>query len=281
VGDMVDVHLYPGPGMEFPEEDRAAVLGEFAGIGWPVKDHMWWDKKNWGYLTYDDQATFKQKFTEIIKDLQSLKSFGLSAAVYTQTTDVEGEVNGLMTYDRKILKLEPSETHPMLAPLYEDVQKYKTIIADSEHSPNQWKLSKIADDSWLNGNGISEWQTVDAPVSSYDNYFLPEGTLWENNEELFLAKEFEINSVPEELILRFYLDKASMKVYINGNEVTEEKFEGGRKRHYRNKVITNAGQLVHVGKNVITIELQADKKDHSFDMGIYTVDNHKIVQQSN
>jgi hypothetical protein len=107
VGDVSDIHTYPGPAMPSPEPNRAAVLGEFGGLGLPVKGHLWKEVGNWGYRSFDEFESYRQKYTELIVSMYDLMKKGLAAAVYTQTTDCEIEVNGLMTYDRVISKLEP------------------------------------------------------------------------------------------------------------------------------------------------------------------------------
>jgi hypothetical protein len=105
VGDVIDKHQYPGPGSPQPEEHRAAVLGEFGGLGLPVEGHTWQSKKNWGYRSFKDAASLTDAYVDLIGRLRPLRAKpGLSAAVYTQTTDVETEVNGLMTYDRAVVK---------------------------------------------------------------------------------------------------------------------------------------------------------------------------------
>jgi beta-galactosidase/beta-glucuronidase len=105
VGNVVDMHSYPGPASPKPEEHRAAVLGEFGGLGLPVEGHTWQPKKGWGYRTFKDAAGLTDAYVDLIQGLRPLRSKpGLSAAVYTQTTDVETEVNGLMTYDRAMIK---------------------------------------------------------------------------------------------------------------------------------------------------------------------------------
>lgn len=103
-GDMKDKHQYPGPGMLPVMSDRASVLGEFGGLGMPVDGHLWWNKKNWGYRQFTDLAQLQAAYEDLMAKLKPLVEAGLSAAVYTQTSDVEGEVNGLMTYDRKLVK---------------------------------------------------------------------------------------------------------------------------------------------------------------------------------
>ena len=108
-GDIMDLHNYPAPDMFLYDPQRVNVLGEYGGIGLPIENHLWWNKRNWGYIQFknSDEVTAEYiKYAEILKDF--IKR-GFSAAVYTQTTDVEGEVNGLMTYDRKVIKInEPA-----------------------------------------------------------------------------------------------------------------------------------------------------------------------------
>jgi len=109
VGDIQDIHAYPGPAIPPLEEERAIVLGEFGGLGLPVEGHTWQDKDNWGYRSYGTPEELLYAYTNLIRDLMPMVQNGLSAAVYTQTSDVEVEVNGLMTYDRKIIKMDPGK----------------------------------------------------------------------------------------------------------------------------------------------------------------------------
>lgn len=104
-GDIKDIHHYPGPVSPEPEAGRAIVLGEFGGLGLPVQGHTW-EQKNWGYqnmINSDELVTLYEDYYSQVYEL--VHSKGLSAVVYTQTTDVETETNGLMTYDRKIDKM--------------------------------------------------------------------------------------------------------------------------------------------------------------------------------
>jgi hypothetical protein len=107
VGDVSDMHSYPGPGAPKLEDKRAAVLGEFGGLGMPVIGHSWQDEKNWGYVSFKSSADLTDAYVGLIKKLRPLVyDRGLCAAVYTQTTDCEVEVNGLMTYDRALVKAD-------------------------------------------------------------------------------------------------------------------------------------------------------------------------------
>ncbi|HEX5473966.1 MAG TPA: glycoside hydrolase family 2 TIM barrel-domain containing protein [Vicinamibacterales bacterium] len=106
VGDVHDIHVYPGPSAPAPEERRAAVLGEFGGLGLPLAGHTWQEQKNWGYRTFATRDQLTDAYLALIDRLAPLVTKSLSAAVYTQTSDVEIEVNGLMTYDRAIVKMD-------------------------------------------------------------------------------------------------------------------------------------------------------------------------------
>ncbi|MBN2416517.1 chitobiase/beta-hexosaminidase C-terminal domain-containing protein [bacterium] len=106
-GDVIDMHRYPGPGSPLPEKRRAAVLGEFGGLGWNAKGHMWQDE-GWGYDLLTDAEALNERYEDLCAKLLPLIDHpGLSAAVYTQISDIETENNGLMTYDRKVKKVDP------------------------------------------------------------------------------------------------------------------------------------------------------------------------------
>ncbi len=105
-GDVLDVHSYPHPEMYLFDAKRANVIGEYGGIGLALKDHLWWNDRNWGYVQFNTPKDVTDKYEEYINMLYESVPRGVTGAVYTQTTDVEGEVNGLLTYDRKVTKVE-------------------------------------------------------------------------------------------------------------------------------------------------------------------------------
>ena len=106
-GDMLTLHNYPHPEMYLFDGERANVLGEYGGIGLVLQEHLWKpDSRNWGYIEFKNSKEVTDKYIEYAEMLKKMIKSGFSAAVYTQTTDVEIEVNGIMTYDRKVIKLE-------------------------------------------------------------------------------------------------------------------------------------------------------------------------------
>ena len=105
-GDITDVHNYPGPKMLFFDNERVNVLGEYGGIGLAIDGHLWQPDKNWGYIKFKNSIEATDQYVSLANQLYKMIEFGFSAAIYTQITDVEIEINGLMTYDRKIVKLD-------------------------------------------------------------------------------------------------------------------------------------------------------------------------------
>ncbi|WP_294081580.1 glycoside hydrolase family 2 protein [Proteiniphilum sp. UBA5384] len=106
VGDMLDLHQYPAPKLYLYDAQRATVLGEYGGIGWANKEHLWEPDRNWGYVQFNSAKEVTDEYVKYAEQLKDLIRQGFSAAVYTQTTDVEVEVNGLLTYDRKLVKVD-------------------------------------------------------------------------------------------------------------------------------------------------------------------------------
>ena len=87
------------------DADRVNVIGEFGGIGMALKGHLWNEDRNWGYGDLKGKEEATEEYLKYANRLKKLSALGLCGAVYTQTTDVESEINGLMTYDRKVVKM--------------------------------------------------------------------------------------------------------------------------------------------------------------------------------
>ncbi len=106
-GDFVDTHIYVGPTKaSVPDSLRAASLGEFGGVGLFVRGHMWPVENN-AYAYEPTRAALTDRYIFLLDQVEQLMRYrGLSVAIYTQTTDVEHEVNGLLTYDRAVKKMD-------------------------------------------------------------------------------------------------------------------------------------------------------------------------------
>ncbi|RYX82432.1 glycoside hydrolase family 2 [bacterium] len=106
-GDFDDLHIYVGPGRPpQPTIHRAAALGEYGGVGLEVPDH-WWIGRHDAYQMQPSVAALTERYEGLQVELGKLVTDrGLGAAIYTQTTDVEHEINGFLTYDRKFEKMD-------------------------------------------------------------------------------------------------------------------------------------------------------------------------------
>jgi hypothetical protein len=226
-GDMHDRHHYPGPGMfkTMPGAARASVLGEFGGLGWPAPGHLWQDGRNWGYRTHSSQAALQEHYEQLIRQLRPLVAQGLAAAVYTQTTDVEGEVNGLLTYDRMLVKLDAERIAALHRALY-DVAAMKLNVAvllpTSESEPQTWRYTteRPQDEAW------HAWKFDDSAWNAAPGGFGTAGTpnthvrtRWSAGD-IWLRRTFPLRDLGQirEPWLRIYHDEDA-EVYLNGTLV--------------------------------------------------------------
>jgi beta-galactosidase/beta-glucuronidase len=129
-GDIVDAHAYPHPSFPFDQDqgrfdDYVKVVGEFGGHGYPVQGHLWdVNRRNWGYGGLpNSEAEYKERYVTSLKMLNELRDKGIAGGVYTQTTDVEGEINGLLTYDRKVIKIPAQELSALHKILFAPVEQ--------------------------------------------------------------------------------------------------------------------------------------------------------------
>lgn len=106
-GDIKSIHWYfrPYHHKQPPKEQRPICLTEYGGYNCAVPGHCWGEGAEFGYKKIADPAEFNRAFQKLMEEqIIPAKERGLAAAVYTQVSDVEGERNGLLTYDRKVCK---------------------------------------------------------------------------------------------------------------------------------------------------------------------------------
>lgn len=258
-GHMIDAHQYPGPGMEpaalYP--GRVSVLGEFGGLGLPVENHLWNPKmRNWGYRNYSSTPELIKEYTKLIHNLYPLRYQGLAAAVYTQTTDVEGEVNGLMTYDRKVIKMDPDLLRILHAPLYSsDNHKVEYIFSDSEIQNHEIRFTKKdPGPNWMFQPQLNNTETNSGPVEV------------KKDESVWLTGSFELAGIPDGISLRI-LAYGAVKVYLNGTMVLDRRVIG--KRHYEDFNISEFKDLLRTGNNHISVSAEKFEAEGLFDLGFY------------
>ncbi|QOJ00292.1 MAG: hypothetical protein HRU70_07245 [Phycisphaeraceae bacterium] len=167
-GDVLDIHIYPGPATTPPRDARVVVLGEYGGLGLPVEGHTWLDKNNWGYVSYPNAAELTKAYLAQLEQLPLLIAQGLAAAVYTQTTDVEIETNGWLTYDRAVWKIDPAAAAPLTRRLYQPPPSLAVLVPHAGQPgavegnpwrftttppPEGWQEPGFDDSAWSTGLG--------------------------------------------------------------------------------------------------------------------------------
>jgi hypothetical protein len=272
VSHLFDAHQYPGPSIEQVGKERATTLGEFGGLGWPVVGHLWWDKRNWGYRTYQDRKTLNQEYKKLLNSLSGLPALGLSAAIYTQTTDVEGEVNGLMTYDREIVKYDQEQMQKLAAQLYKPYAKAEILMPSSEEEPQSWQMSTKTSPapSWtLSIFDDGDWTSANGPFQTGTEAALPTGTPWAG-EPMWLRKSFDLSSIPSDFrASMFFSGESEVMIFLNGQKLLSlDRGIGGR--HYTHFDWNEYRSLLEVGTNQIAVYLTSSSKKQAFDLGLYS-----------
>ncbi len=273
VGDVIDVHRYPGPFAPKPEEKRAAVLGEYGGLGLPLKGHTWQAEKNWGYRSFTSQEALTEAYLDLIDKLQPMiDRDGLSAAIYTQTTDVEIEVNGLLTYDRAIEKLPVKALAEVHKKLWQPaiVVKTTTVLPTAETTAAEWRftLDKPADGWFQTDFNATAWKTGKAGFGEPSTPGSKVNTNWKT-PDLWLRREFTVDQLPQgELRLRAHHDEDT-EVYLNG--VLLKKVGGYTTEYQSYRVSAEAAKALKPGRNVIAAHCHQTGGGQYIDVGLEVI----------
>ena len=270
VGDVHDIHSYPGPAIPPTEENRAAVLGEFGGLGLPVKGHTWQDEKNWGYRSYKTPEELTDAYVALIDNLRSLIGDGLCAAVYTQTTDVEIEINGWMTYDRAMIKMDAKKAAAANKRLYLPAPVLKTIVPTSKKQPQSWQYTTSEPgDGWQQADfDDSNWQKGQGGFGTKGTPGTIVRTEWKNSD-IWVRRTFELEdtklSQPQ---LSIHHDEDA-EVYINGRLMA--KLEGYTSSYVRVILDENAQKALKIGTNCMAIHCHQTSGGQYIDAGLVDV----------
>jgi hypothetical protein len=267
-GDILDIHRYPGPGAPEPEEDRAIVLGEFGGLGLPLTGHTWQEEENWGYRSYEDQESLTAAYVDLIRKLHPLVGKGLSAAVYTQTSDVEVEVNGLMTYDRDVMKLDVEQLAAAHARLYLPPPIIKPIVPTSQTDPQTWRYT--FDDpgkSWMEPeNSVDDWEEGPGGFGTEMTPGTVVRTTW-NGSNIWMRRTFTLDELPTggTLALTMHHDEDAV-IYINGEQVLA--VEGYTTGYTEFQLSKDAIAALKEGENVLAVECLQTMGGQYIDVGL-------------
>lgn len=233
VGDFRDIHAYPGPASPPSEPRRALLLGEFGGLGLPTPGHMW-RETGWGYQSFKTKEELTNRFVELFQDLRYLiDTPGLSGAVYTQTTDVETELNGLMTYDRAVFKMDEGKVRKAIKALYEPPPIIEQVVPTSESAGQSWKYTTIRPpDGWEQPMFQQPWTTGLGGFGTPETPGSIVRTRWDT-QDIWLRRRFFMNrsdAALGNLYLRVSYDD-DVEVFIDGKPVYKA---SGWTTNYRN-----------------------------------------------
>lgn len=226
--DLVDRHDYGRrPGMWPVNDRRASFLGEFGGIGCRVDGHLWTDKA-WGYGGTGkdtDRKAVQDKFVSLMDHVGGLAMKGLSGSVYTQTTDVEGEINGLITYDRKVVKFDEkalAEVHGRVRAAFAlgiTPRESKVFAKRLDPDVNAWSWTTTApaagwekpcfdDAAWArsaggfgsafilkdhpHAKGATKWETPEIWLRRHFTYAKPAGKILQATIDMFHDEDADV-----------------------------------------------------------------------------------------
>jgi hypothetical protein len=281
VGDMHDMHHYPPPATYPPEENRIAVLGEFGGLGLVIPGHQWVaSDKNWGYQNMAGDAALTRKYVEMWREVWRLrKEKGMSAAIYTQITDVETESNGLMSYDRKVIKIDPEKSAAAVAKgEFPPPPTYTTVIPTAEAEAITWRYTTESPggDEWAKPSfDASKWKEGPA---GFGRDASPSGkvrTEWAT-ADIWLRREAEVSADAlgkgdhgGTLMLRCYHDDDA-EVYINGVLAANARRHNDGYDYF--ELTPKGAEALKPGKNVIAIHCHQINGGQYIDAGIVRED---------
>ena len=267
VGDILDIHAYPGPGTVRPEASRAAVVGEYGGLGLPVDGHTW-ASSHWGYQHLQSPETLAWRYVNLVTEVWRMQhDEGLSAAVYTQTTDVETECNGLLTYDRAIIKMDRPmveavnagrvPTHTDVVPTSEKIGASWRVVV--EEPASGWEQPDFDDSSWRQAQaGFGTEETPGARVR----------TTWDT-PDIWIRRTVELPpTLAERLFLRVHHDD-DVEIYING---TPAAAATGYTTTYEYLPISGEGRnALRPGDNCIAAHCRQTKGGQYIDIGLVSL----------
>jgi len=270
-GDVLDIHVYPGPATAPVETERAVVLGEFGGLGLPLEGHTWIDKNNWGYRSYTNKQDLTNAYVDLLEQIPMLIGQGLCAAVYTQTTDVEIEVNGWLTYDREVWKIDPDRAAAAAKALYLPPPTVRTLMSCAgDGAAGVWRFTtKDPGDGWQNATfNDANWTDGTAGFGTKGTPGANVTTEW-SSPEIWLRRNV---TLPAEALaapaFRIHHDEDA-EVFINGQSAA--KFSGYTTGYRVVPLSAQAAALLRPGENTIAVRCRQTGGGQYIDLGLIEI----------
>ena len=277
--DVIDFHAYPGPVMLPVNSHRASFIGEFGGLGLVVDGHLWNPKmRNWGYGGENGTASSVQaRYLGLMDKLAELAYLGCAGSVYTQTADVEGEVNGLVTYDRKVVKFDEkvlSDAHAMVRRMAErGAERRRTVCVFPKNDPSvtawayafnapprEWTEPGFDDSAWRRSAGGFGSASI-----AHANREAVVSTVW-NGKDIWLRRRF---TMPDGRFLQAVFDvfhDEDVEVFVNGVKVLGLK---GYNKEYRPSFVPpSLHGAFRPGENTLAVHVKQTSGGQYIDMGL-------------
>ncbi len=270
-GDVHDIHAYPGPASPKPEGKRAAMLGEFGGLGLPVEGHTWQDKKNWGYRSFDSREALADAYEQLVTQLRPMiGSPGLSAAVYTQLTDVEIEVNGLLTYDREIIKIDAERVAAANRKLYGPPPQIRVIAPTSRDEPQSWRYTTEPPDgdAWRESRDDPDWPTAPGGFGREGTPGAAVRTPW-HTPDIWLRRTIRIEAEPPKSPHLLIHHDEDAEVYLNG--VLAARLAGYTTDYVLVPIAPEARAAMKPGPAILAVHCRQTTGGQYIDVGIVDV----------
>lgn len=270
VGDVSDIHNYPKPKSPPAEQARVVVLGEFGGLGLALDGHTW-QKEHWGYQGMRNAEQLTSKYESFLQTVYELKKDpGLCAAVYTQTTDVEIECNGLLTYDRAIIKPDlerVSRANRGDFSLVPPPPVIHVLVPSSQNQPQMWHYTlEQPRDGWINKRfDDSSWKSAPGGFGTPKTPDAVVGTEW-NSNDIWLRRTFTLETVPQDSLAFLLHHDEDVEIYLNGSLAARE--PGWTTEYELIEIGTKARLSLRKGENVLTVHCRQTGGGQYVDVGI-------------
>ena len=271
VGDMHDYHHYPRPAAPPLEAKRAGVLGEFGGLALGVDDHFWQKDKNWGYQRTQSGDELTRKYEQLLKEGYGFRADeGLNALVYTQITDVETEINGILTYDRAILKMDLDRIQAVNAGDFSKVPEIRPVVATSQKSGLTWRYTTDRPtDGWeAPGFDSASWQEGEGVLGTKGTPGAEVRTTWDT-PDIWARRSFDLPEINPNRLLLGVLHDEGAEIYLNG--VLAAKVTGYTGGYDDIAISPEAAATLKTGQNVMAVHCHQSAGGQAIDVGIMEI----------
>lgn len=267
-GHIHDVHNYPAPRAPKAEKERAIVNGEYGGLGLAIEGHTWQAKDNWGYQRFSTIDEMNSKYEEFVDQVRILKGNpGLSAAIYTQITDVEIEVNGLLTYDREMVKGDVYRFRAVNTSVHDPPPVLTEVVSNATGNNARWRYTTEAPpENWMQADfDHGAWKLGEAGFGSLKAPNARIRTVW-TTPDIWLRREVEIPDRDFAKLLFHLHHDDNVEIFLNGQRVCQ--LDGWTTDYSHVPLSPEALALLRPGKNVIAVHCHQDSGEQYIDLGI-------------